>query len=167
MNHARTITKLRSRIGAGFTLIETLIAITVFTVGALSVSVLVERSSFATSVSASQLAAGLLAQEGIEIARNIRDTNLLKIHQGGDESCKDELASCSTGCEADYTDLPLSPGQDRFVEFNGEPTKFKRKITITSPTQDSLEVLVEVSWTERASPRSLQAATKLFNWFSP
>jgi len=59
----------------GFTLIEVIIAIFLITVGITAVLLLITKTLGAMSLSFSQLKAAYLAQEGIEVVRNIRDTN--------------------------------------------------------------------------------------------
>jgi len=44
----------------------------------------------------------------------------------------------------------------------GTLTKFKRKITITFPNPDVMEVEVEVSWKGKYSPLKVKEA--LYNW---
>ena len=65
----------------GFTLVEVLVSIFIVTVGAGGAFSLVQKTLNFTTNAALQLEASYLAQEGIEIVRNIRDTNLLKIYK--------------------------------------------------------------------------------------
>ena len=62
----------------GFTLLEVIVAIFVITIGVIGVISVVQRTAAFTSISSSRLQAAYLAQEGIEIARNIRDGNWLE-----------------------------------------------------------------------------------------
>ena len=104
----------------GFTIIEVLIALFVTSIGIIGVfnvfSIIVVLSSDLTN----RLIATYLAQEGMEIVRNIRDNNWLKIDiciakQNQEEGCPaswiDGLADnkyynnpvdCTNGCQADY-----------------------------------------------------------------
>lgn len=160
----------------GFTLIEVIIATVVLTIGVLGTYALVSRVISATSVSVSQLAASYLAQEGLELVRNARDTNFLRMRQGEEIEWTDGLLGCSSGCEQDYNDAAFASYQDRFLKAtgtfyaydSGQDTKFKRKITITEPSANTLEILVEVTWQDRGNiSREVQAADKLYNWFTP
>jgi len=65
-----------------FTLIETLMALTVIIVGAVGAFIIVSRAIRISPVARQEIIASNLAQEGIEIIRNIRDNRILSI---GDE----------------------------------------------------------------------------------
>ena len=59
----------------GLTLIELVIAIFVISIGVVGTFGVLQKIVVSTSLSSSKLVAAYLAQEGIEIVRNIRDTN--------------------------------------------------------------------------------------------
>jgi prepilin-type N-terminal cleavage/methylation domain-containing protein len=155
----------------GFTLIEITVAIFLITVGTLGAFNMIQRIITFTSVISSQLTASYLAQEGIEIARNIRDTNWLEQRGSPGLPWSDGLVGCGSGCEADYNDAGLSSYTGRFLKIDngfynydaGTNTVFKRKITIF-PQVDVLEVSVEVSWQERGRDHRVTAQTELYNW---
>jgi len=156
----------------GFTLIEVLAAAFIITLGAGGAMALIQQSLSFTSNAALQLEASYLAQEGMEVVRNIRDTNLLKIHKGVGGNWTDGLTGCETGCQADYTQNSLSAYQDILLQFsNGlysytpsTDSIFKRKVTVTPQGDDVVEVLVEVIWEERGRSHTVKAATELYNW---
>lgn len=161
------------RLQKGFTLIEVIAAIFVITVGIVGVSALVTQTISLASISKDKLIASYLAQEGIEISKNIRDTNFLKIHKGIEGINWDiGLTGCATGCEADYDDSGLVVSADRFLKIDGgyykysssgTETPFKRKITIT-PDTDILKVLVEVSWRERGREHKVTVQENIYKW---
>lgn len=160
---------------SGFTLVEVLVAAFIITVGAGGAMALIQQSLSFTSNAALQLEASYLDQEGMEIVRNIRDTNLIKVYKGVEgSSWADGLTGCETGCQADYTQNSLSTYQDTLLQFsNGlysytasTDSIFKRKITVTLKGGDALEVLVEVIWEERGRGHTVKAATELYNWLS-
>ena len=68
-----------------FTLIESIVAIFLLTVGTVGGFSLLQKTIAFTSITSSQLVAAYLAQEGIEIIRNIRDTNYLEVMPWDDE----------------------------------------------------------------------------------
>lgn len=170
--------KLNIRNGAGFTLIEVLAALFIMMIGVMGVMGLVVRTvAFNSSVN-SQLVASYLSQEGLEIVRNIRDGNFLKIHKGAGGQWNDGLTSCPVACGADYNDLALGSFQDTFLRLsngfytydacaNCSTTIFKRKITIDSATVDLLKVSVDVSWLDKENTRTVRGATELYNWLTP
>ncbi len=162
-------------------MLEMMMAIFVILVGVLGVMSLIQRVLFFGSISHSRLAAAYLAQEGIEIIRNIRDTNWLEARTVAND-WDEGLTNCSTGCAADYnhsygpnlTDPDLSIiNPDTFLNIDGNgfysyssgtQTKFKRKIKISSISPDALNVLVEISWTDKEATYSLSVQENLYNW---
>ncbi len=160
----------------GFTLIEVLVAIFIITVGAGGALALIQKTLSFTSNAALQLEASYLAQEGMEIVRNIRDTNFVKIHKGVEGSIwTNGLEGCEAGCQADYTQDSLIAYEDTLLQLtNGiysytvsTDSLFKRKITITMQGSDMMEAVVEVMWEERGRNHVVSAATELYNWLSP
>jgi type IV pilus modification protein PilV len=159
----------------GFTLIEVLAAMFIMVMGVLGVFGLITRTvTFNSSVN-SQLVASYLAQEGLELVRNIRDANFLKIHKGAGGQWNDGLTSCAAGCGADYNDTVLGSLQDTLLKLNngfyaydaGTDTIFTRKITIDPATIDVLKVSVDVSWQDKGNTRTVRGATELYNWLAP
>lgn len=130
-----------------FTLIEIIVAIFLITIGAGGAFAVIQRTTAFTSITSSRLAAVYLAQEGIEISRNIRDTNWLK-----------QRTNPGT-----LWDGGLSSSDWEVINMNGEPTKFQRRVIIT-PGTNMLEVLVEVRWSERERTHQVAAQENLYNW---
>lgn len=168
----------------GFTLIEVLAAMFIMVMGVLGVFGLITRTvTFNSSVN-SQLVASYLTQEGLEIVRNMRDTNFLKIHKGVGGQWNDGLTSCASGCGADYNDIILGSFQNVLKVDNGFytydagiDTIFKRKITIVpggnanplcvGDANDLVCVSVDVSWQDKETTRHVLGATELYNWLNP
>lgn len=93
----------------GFTIIEIIIAIFILSIAVISVYSAFSVMDILSDDATDRLTATYLSQEGIEIARNIRDTNWLRCL---DASCDwnsylvGTSPDCSNGCEADFTDYP-------------------------------------------------------------
>jgi len=164
----------------GFTLLEVIIATFILTIGAVGVFTLVTHTTRFSSTATNQLVASYLAQEGVEIVRNIRDTNFVRIRKGvPGATWKDGLTGCAAMCEADYNDSSLTPvGSLNQLLLNGirytydsgvpSPFPFARNIAVTINGPDTkMDVLVEVSWQERQTTRSVKAATELYKWLAP
>jgi len=166
-----------------FTLIEVLVAIFLITVGIAAALIVINQTTIFTQVTSSRLVASYLAQEGIEIVKNIRDSNFLKIHKGiiAEEHWIDGLTGCEGGCEADYDDSGLVSA-DRYLKINGgfynydsgTDTVFKRKITIfdlldlddpPDGIPDQMKVQVLVSWQERGREHQVIAQENLYKWW--
>ena len=67
--------KIQNKGLTGFTLIETLVAITILTLGIVGPLELAYKSISYTKLSQNKITASYLAQEGMELVRYIRDTN--------------------------------------------------------------------------------------------
>ena len=153
----------------GFTILELIVAIFVMTVGVLGAYSVVQQIIVYTLVSSSRLTAAYLAQEGIEIVRNIRDTNWFT----NPADWNNGLTGCATGCEVDYN-TSLSSYTGFFLKYSstngynyssGDPTKYKRKIIIDSSTNNILKVSVLVEWTEKGNPYTVTVEEHLYNWY--
>ena len=160
----------------GFTLIETLGAISILLIGIIGTYASIRRSLSSSNFSRSHLVASYLGQEGIAIVRNIRDTNWL---QG--RSYNDGLANGDY--EANYTNTSLNPlscspdctyADLRFPKLDsngsygyndsGTSTIFKRKISLENSSY--LEVTVTVYWKnegEKVHQTSVQE--NLYDWY--
>jgi len=155
----------------GFTLIELIIAIFILSIGIVGIFGAYSAMVVATSDISNRFTATYLAQEGIEIVKNIRDTNWTNIAKycSGQTTCNytwvDGLSSCANGCEADYTTngttsvmktwpaggYLLTDAISGFYNYSGGiQTKFKRKITINI-SGDEMKVSVTVYWNKKAS----------------
>jgi type II secretory pathway pseudopilin PulG len=148
-----------------FTLIETIIAIFILTTGILALSSLISYFISTSSISSQRLIAAYLAQEGIEIVRNLRDTNLLNGRNW-------DYGLSNGDWQADYDDSTLSPYAGSFLNLetngfygygSGTQTNFKRKINLQK-SGDVLKVTVEVSWQEKGRSHSLTAQENIYNW---
>ena len=157
----------------GFTLLEVLFSLFLLSATMVGVASLFLQIIGFLPASKEQLVASYLAQEGVEIVRNMRDTNIIK-----KASWNDGLISCAAGCEADYNDTSLSlvSGQLQFLKINnnfyeyasvGIVTPFQRKTTIDTSTTDKLKVTVQVLWQEKNRSHSLTVREDLYkreNW---
>jgi len=156
-----------------FTLIETIAAIFILTAGILAISSLISYLISVSSISSQKLIAAYLVQEGIEIVRNIRDTNFLS-----GNSWNYGLTSCGLGCfNFDYRSQTIPDntncsGKNYLSLVNNfyqcsfsSPINLQRKVTISQISNpEGLKVEVEVSWKERGRTHSLKVQENLYNW---
>ncbi len=161
----------------GFTLIEVTVAVVILVVGIVGIYTTFLRIVILTSGISNRLVAAYLAQEGIEIVRNIRDTNWVE----GVVSWNEGLTTCSGGCEADYkTGTPeeetplgsydggnyLNIDSNNFYSYSiGDQAKYKRKITIEEIDIDTLKVTVWVDWEEKGKPYDFEAEEYIYNYW--
>jgi Tfp pilus assembly protein PilV len=158
----RIVNSFREGKSGGVTLIETITALFLLTTGILAISSLISYFIPVSSIASQKLIATYLAQEGVEIVRNLRDNNLI---QG--KNWDDGLANGNY--EADYQSQSLTNYADRFLKIgdfynytSGELTNFKRKINLEK-TGDVLKIVVEVSWQERGRSHSVVVQENLYN----
>jgi len=160
-----------------FTMIEMIAAIFVVNLGIMAVfSLLIQSTTFINNT-ASNLTATYLAQEGIEIVRNIRDSNFLKMNQGEEASWNDNLSVGADYYNFDYRSQSIPDnvncsGQIYLQISNGyyacspnPAVKFQRKIRINQISGDKMEVLVEVLWTERGKNHNVSVQETLYRWY--
>jgi prepilin-type N-terminal cleavage/methylation domain-containing protein len=155
--------------GNGFTLVEVLFSLVIIAAITVSVFSLVQRTIGFLPGAGKKLVACYLAQEGMEIVRNLRDNNrfaqpTVPWNYG--------LTGCATGCEIDFSGQTLSSWANRYLKNDnglydyvaGEATNFRRKITITASGDDILIVNVQVFWDDKGVAGTLSAVEKLYNW---
>jgi len=152
----------------GFTLIETLVAIAIFSVGtAAAVNVVFSSVKLAPKIE-NRTIASHLAQEGIEIVKNIRDMNWVN-----GSSFNIGLAQ-GWGCveygsnSLDYN-CSLNGGSD-VIYFDGSyyshnstasKTDFSRKVTISNISASEIKVVSEVACGANCS---VSLEDHLFDW---
>ncbi len=174
----------------GFTLLEVIVAIFILTVGVGGSFALIQQTLFTATMAQSRIIAAYLAQEGIEIIRNIRDNNWLEQRESPPLPLWNEgLNSCSppsSCCEADNeTDTPssypplttitgcafddlsyLNIDSNGFYSYShGEQTKFKRKIFIERISADKMKVVVIVEWQDRGKIHQIEVVEHITNWY--
>lgn len=161
-----------------FTILEVMLAIFVLTTAVGASFALIQQTLVAASISQSKLVAYYLAQEGIEIVRNIRDNNWLL--QGSNRTISWKNGLTNGVWEADYSNLTLSPNLNRnlyiegasgFYKYISSPlpgdveTSYKRTISITEIGDSALEVKTAVEWKERGRTHDIEVVDRLYNWY--
>lgn len=154
--------KIIEKTQKGFTLIESLVAITILLVSVAAPLSLAQEGIVASRLSQSQVVAYYLAQEGIEIVKNVRDQNRLQNASNqiegalqddclvDDQDMAVEEAGCSADATADLTDfgedvftndcpsgcpnLTLPSSKDGLYNYSGEiDTLFVREVKVWYP----------------------------------
>lgn len=153
---------------AGFTLLETIIAIAVISLVITAAAQLVQSSTRIGGQSMKEFIAYHLAEEGLEVVRNLRDTNWLsnvKWRKGLEDGLYviDENSAFS-GINEKWT-LRKINSQDQVPEIVlNENEKFKRTIEIK--TEDETRILVKsnVNFIVSLKTKSASIETILTNW---
>lgn len=116
------------------------------------------------------LIAANLAQEGLEIVRNIRDKDWhLGNSFGASLANGNYLVDWDSQSLLSFSDIFLKKDSNGLYGYQtGQDTIFKRKIIIENSGQNPATVekvaKVEISWQEKSGPKLIQAELRLFNW---
>lgn len=161
---------------AGFSIVEITVVIFIISVGLLGVMALNTRNLQVQNINKNDLIAAQLAQEGLELVRNIRDTNWLK---GDDWKSGVGIGTNSDIVQdGDYTidyagnivdidgidNAPLSINGSGFYDHGvGASSPFFRLISVVDQI-DSLNITCTVRWRERGRVNDYKAETVLYNW---
>ena len=169
----------------GFTILETLVAITLLSMAILGPMELASRSIGSAMVSQNQITAFYLSQEALEYIRNIRDNNLINslpwISGGNLDECtgndciidvpnstlgdpSGNITACIGTCpKLKYDDA----GGYYYNHISGNETIFTRKARIITPVNgnsDEAKIEITTSWDEKTGTRSVYLEEYVFNW---
>ena len=143
--------KLFKQKNQGFTLVETLVAISIFTMSILGLMSVLASGISNTNYAQQKMTATYLAQEGIEYVRNKRDTSVL-YHNGGSQ--------------AGWNNFKNDPNIDNITPPPPSDTNFSRIIQKTTIPGNPNEVKISstVSWTQGSGNYNIVFSENLFNW---
>jgi len=172
------------RTSRGFTLIETLVAVTFLTVAIVAPMSLITKSLSTTYYARDQITASYLAQEAIESIRYVRDNNILASVRGtrtptfdgipvgrpfivdtfsnsiDDDPCNNSTNTCPP--------LQLDPTKTFYGYGLGwDNTRFTRTVRaeFVDGNPDEMRIQVTVSWTSGSfKPRSFTMSENLYRW---
>jgi hypothetical protein len=185
----KKIFNLRSK-SSGFSMMETLIAIAVLTIGVVGPVYSVFTTIRAAEVSQDRTISFYLAEEGVEYIRYVRDSNVLDpSNLPGSEAPKEDgwlryldrclapdkcglitptqnvdrfsdLKNCNPTCQ-----LSIANTNGLYGTASGPPTKFFRSIEIieTIPGQEA-EITVTVTWDTKGKQYTYILREVIFNW---
>lgn len=170
---------------SGFTLVETLVAVTILIVGVIGPLSLAARGISDGLFAQNQLTANLLAQEALETIANLRNSNILAnpLNPFAGIWDEDELRSngldgaiVNTGIDAkegtlDYLCTHEEGGNDMpgcFLNYQGDHYQkaaagpFLRQISLSKPADDELKVVVTISWLNKTVPKTFVISEYLY-----
>lgn len=183
------IKSLNPKKNNGFSIAEVMIAITIFSIGIIGVSSMMLQTMQAETLNAGHLKASMLAQEGLELVRGLRDENWIRLEldptltaedipwdnlfsqtDTGGAFAIDYLGNYYTGLgdiSHASTTLRLNSG-DFYEHATGIPTNFKRLITVNDSCPiggvDCWNVIATVQWTSSGKINNYRAQTTLYDW---
>ena len=152
-----------------FTLIEMVVAVFIIIIAVVGIIEMTSKYVQRIKFEKESYVAALLGQEGVEIVKNIRDTNWV-----AGNAWDTGLTSCGSGCQADYTtSLSAYDGSYLYIEnttklykYIASPvagdikTIYNRKVTIDTGTSNILKVIVDVYW--RGNTTTVKE--DMYNW---
>ena len=162
----------------GFTLIETLVAMSVLLVslaGPLSIAAKALQSAY---YARDQVTAFYLAQEAIEYVRTYREQNYLALPPGEWLSGIDDCMSPNI-CTVDFPNfnhqvcggdgcapLLISASNRLYNIESGDPSIYTRSLTLSpvSGNPDEILVSVTVSWNTSGGGRTFELTEHMFDW---
>lgn len=177
----------------GFTLIEMLIAVSIFSMSILAFMTVLSNGISDTNYAKNKTVAAFLAVEGVEYARNLRDSfvNYDTTADIGWQNFKTIVSSCAgpLGCNLgdvssyDITEIPpialstCNVGNNCLLYFypntgkysydhsspGGSSSGFTRVITI-DPVGDEVKISSTVSWFNGSVPFSITFSDNLLKW---
>ncbi|OHB24271.1 MAG: hypothetical protein A3F96_00155 [Parcubacteria group bacterium RIFCSPLOWO2_12_FULL_40_10] len=155
----------------GFTLIEVIVSVSLLSLVAVGSMFAITLSLKSAARIKNNLIAANLAQEGMEVVRNIRDKDW---HLGNSFGVSlpngTYNISWDSALPAPFSDIFLKKNLNGYYNYvAGADTIFKRKIIIENSAQNPSTVekvvKVEITWQEKGGiPKLIQAEERLFNW---
>lgn len=165
----------------GFSMVETIAAIAILGFGIIGTYGAFNAIIISTYNISARFTAAYLAEEGIEVVRNLRDNNFINNEpwdfglstapcgSPGTPGCMLDYKTVNSGQLSIYNDAVLRLNDDGFYGYgSGTPTAFKRKVTIspvTGSNGDALNVDVLVTWTYNGKSFSYDVNEYLYNWY--
>ncbi|MDP1629309.1 MAG: prepilin-type N-terminal cleavage/methylation domain-containing protein [bacterium] len=162
----------------GFSLIEVIVSITVFLMAMIGVIALISLNITHAALLRNRLIAANLAQEGIEVVRNIRDNNFLA-QEVASTTPWDLNLNYGNNWRVEYNSLVLfgSGGNpplnfhpsSGLYDYNNNPgdtaaSIFSRLINIQQINANEIRITSTVNWSERGRNFAVAVEDHLFNW---
>ena len=174
----------------GFTLIETLVAISIFSVSILGMMAVLYNGTTNINFLKKKMVATYLAQEGIEYVRNMRDSFVISQSDGWNnfnDKLSTGLCDQTNGCYYMNQELGIgnlitstvikkcednqcrpnllhyNPGTSGYDYFSSNLTDFSRKITYEK-INDEVKITSTVYWQQGSGMQSVSFSENLFNW---
>lgn len=162
-----------AKLYGGFSLLETTIAIAILVSAIVGPMALSSQSIRSASVARNTIIASNLAQEGIELVKNIRFSNRIK-----NRPWMQRLGPCNStnGCFIDAKDLDVGECSLNCTPFkfdnslnlynydSGNDSIFRRIIKISNITGDEIKVQSSVKWSDKFGNHDFTLSTSMLDW---
>lgn len=174
----------------GFTLVETLMALFIFSLSVVVVMAVLSQGISSTSFAKDKVVATYLAEEGIEYFRNMRDTSMyytedknvawanfvIKMKNSGCDSVNgcyfvneieflSEMPIMNINMDVCGEECPvLLYDGDSYNYISGTQTSFSRKINFREFAADQAQISSEVSWKHKGVKHKVTFSHNLNAW---
>jgi type II secretory pathway pseudopilin PulG len=153
---------------AGFTLIGVIVAMFILTVGLASILSLAAASLKGAAVSENRLIASTLAQEGIEMIREMRKSypewqDWYDVVVDGDYRVQYDVPYLLGFSERPLR-LRTNSNYGKYQYDSGSNSIFYRKVTLDKVSAAEVDVTVEMKWDSKGQTHYLIAKDTLWNW---
>ena len=158
----------------GQLIIEATVSTSIMVVGLLRIFVLVSRSLNMYHTAAQEYVAANLAAEGIEVTKNILDANLIKggarwnegFDRDGDYGVQyDSKTLVDSGNPDKYLLYNPATGFYSYDDTNGNPSAYKRVLSIKSVSLNEIQVNSEVTYTINTGAKfKINLEDHFYNW---
>ncbi len=174
----KIITTISHKQQSGFTLLETLFAVIIFSFALVSLIGITGKGVSATISARQQLTAEFLAEELLEVARNTRDGNLLSEIPW---TTGIDLCTPSSPCDVNYgntNSLSLEPGSGTNPLYEndgsfrpdsniaGPASGFSRGLVYTPITSSQGKLTATVTWRQKTLIRKFEISTYIADWYN-
>lgn len=158
---------------AGFSLVEVLVSIVILSLALTAIVGLFTINISSANVIKNNYMASALAQEGVEVARNLRDSDWHAGRAFGSFGNTGGVMADGS-YRVQWDSAQLMPFLDIFLKKDsvngifsydtGGDTIFKRKIDLLTVSAFEKRLVVTVSWDQKGSSKTVVVEEHLFNW---
>jgi prepilin-type N-terminal cleavage/methylation domain-containing protein len=168
--------KIQAGSRRGFTVIESLVAISILVVAVTGTMTAVQTSISSYTFSKDQVIAFYLAQEAFEQIRNIRDENRLAgdhwltgLALASSDPCYfGQACAVPIRCAGGIGNCPYlrqNPDTSFFgYDLSWPETRFRREIQLSSVNDHEIAVTVTLNWSKGMIEREFRSRENLLNW---
>lgn len=173
----KIITTIYTKQQSGFTLLETLFAVIIFSFALVSLIGITGKGVSATISARQQLTAQFLAEELLEVARNTRDGNLVSEipWTTGIDQCTPSNPCDVVYGNTNFLSLEPSSGTNPLYENNGSfrpdssiagpASGFSRGLVFTDLGNNQGKLTATVTWQQKTLKRKFEISTYIADWY--
>jgi len=140
----------------GFTLVETLVAISIFSMTIVAVMVVLGGGISDTNYAKTKMTASYLAQEGIEYVRNMRDSSYILADP--------DMQTGWSNFKVAVDSVTFPKVNSNFYPTDPDFSDFTRTLRVDTVNTDELKISSTVTWTQKSGTFSITLTEELFNW---